>query len=404
MKILYFYRGVPVSTPLMHIRFLIAAFRSQGHTVIECFPAAGKTAVAAAADTAPLARAKGWFRAHMPRLLVNLAQLYEARRARPRLLDMCKSDRPDFIYERYSIFTDAGIRAARQIGCPLIQEVNAVYSEQHSHVFAPGFRSLAQRTDRRLLPQADAIIAVSGEVANALLRVGVPAQKVTVQHNAVSPEEYAGLEERRRTLRESLGLSDSLVVVVLQALDSGPFPAKLIGAVQAIWPLIRRLEPRARILWIGGGSRLQWFREQLQRHVAAAPDDILLLGRKPHSEVPGLLACGDLGLVPWHRPFCSPMKIFEYMASGLPVVAPDLPGISEIIRDGENGLLFPHEDFPRAAEVILRLLANPAIRRDLSQRGRDYVLRNHTWEKNAEQVVEIAERLLARDSSAAGKS
>ncbi len=396
MKILYFYRGVPVSTPLMHIRFLIAAFRSLGHTVVECFPAVGESAVADTADTTWVAQAKGWFRAHMPRPLVNLAQMFEARRAFPRVLDMCKRQRPDFIYERYSVFTDAGIRAAREIGCPIVQEVNAVYSQQHGHVFAPGFKSIAQRSDRRLLRQADAIIAVSSQVANALVELGVPAHKITVQHNAVAPEEYVGLDKHRRAWRARLGLNNSIVIVVLQALDAGPFPPKLLEAVEAIWPRIRRVEPRVRLLWIGGGTRVDWFRQQLSRRLPTAVHDIEVLGRKAHSEVPGILACGDIGLVPWHRPFCSPMKIFEYMASGLPVVAPNLPGITEIVRHGENGLLFQHENFAEAAEVILSLLADPTTRRDLAERGRRYVLRNHTWNKNAAEVVTIAEELLHR--------
>lgn len=394
MRILYFYRGVPVSTPLMHIRFLIAAFRSQGHVVTECFPAVGQTAALEGVDGIRSARSKRWFRAHMPRPLVNAAQIYEARQARRRVLDACRRERPDVIYERYSIFTDAGIRAARAIGCPIVQEVNAVYSKQHPEVFAPGFRSLAENADRTLLPQADALIAVTGEIRELLVRLGVPREKVTVQHNGVLPREYDDLAGKRRAARESLGLGDSFVIVVLQALEAGPFPAKLVSALQTIWPAVHHADPHARLVWIGGGGRLEWFRGQLQRRLPDALRQIHLLGHMPHSEVPRLLACGDVGLVPWHRAFCSPMKIFEYMAAGLPVVAPDLPGVSEIIADGDNGLLFPHEDFARAARTVLQLRSDPARAQRLSQRGRSYVLENHTWARNATEVIGIADRLI----------
>lgn len=393
MKVLYFYRGVPVSTPLMHINFIIAALRRQGHEVVECFPAVGERRTGTA-DISALARWKAWFRAHMPRPMVNLAQLYEARRARPRLLDICLRERPDFIYERYSIFTDAGLRAAKAAGCPLIQEVNSIYSLQHAHVFAPGFRALARNSDKRLLPQADALIAVSGVVARSLENLGVPAGKITVMHNAVDASEYTGLAEKREELRASLGLENAFVVVVLQALDAGPFPAELLRSLQEAWPRVRQSVPQARVLWIGGGSRFEWFRNRVLATVAGADTEIIMLGRRPHAEVPGLLVCGDVGLVPWHRPFCSPMKLFEYMAARLPVIAPNIDGLSEVIRDGENGLLFPDRDCERMADLIVQLSADPESAAALADRGYQCVLRDHTWDGNAARVVRIAEQFL----------
>jgi glycosyltransferase involved in cell wall biosynthesis len=392
MKIVYFYRGVPVSTPLAHIRFMIAAFRALGHEVVECFPAAKP---ASEGDTAGprLASAKAWFRAHMPRLLVNLAQIYEARKARARVLALCVRERPDFIYERYSIFTDAGLRAARAIGCPLIQEVNAVYSLQHAHVFAPGFDALARRSDRRLLPQADALIAVSQEVARALVSIGVPDGKITVMHNAVDPDEYRNLAEQRQSIRRKLGLENAFVVIMLQALDSGPFPAELLSALKEVWPRVRATLPQARLLWVGGGTRFEWFKAAVLSDVPGAHDEILFLGNQSHAAVPGLLAASDVGAVLWHRAFCSPMKVFEYMAAGLPVVAPALEGISEVVRDGENGRLFPPGDYGRLVELIVGCAREPIGARSIAERGHEYVLAHHTWAKNAAGVVSIAARL-----------
>jgi len=395
MKIVYLYRGVPTGTPLMHMRFIVGALRKQGHEVVECFPAAPTRSDTDSAYGAATVRAKAWFRAHMPKALVNLAQLYEARTARARVLTLCLRERPDFIYERYSIFTDAGLRAARAVGCPLIQEVNAVYSLQHTHVFAPGFHGLARRSDRRLLPQADAVIAVSGEVARALTSIGVPAGKITVMHNAVDPDEYRDLTQRRRSARVELELGNAFVVVVLQALDSGPFPAELLRALKEVWPLVRASLPQARLVWIGGGARFEWFRTATVSEVPGAQDGVLFLGSQPHSSVPGLLACGEVGLVLWHRAFCSPMKIFEYMAAGLPVIAPALEGISEVIRDRENGRLFPPGDYGRLAELIVELARDPERTGVLAAMGQEYVLTHHTWARNAAAVVGIAGRLVS---------
>ena len=402
MRIVYFYRGVPVSTPLMHIRFIISALREQGHEVAECFPAVGAQSDAGTADASLIARAKGWYRAHMPRALVNLAQIYEARRARARTIEFCLRERPDFIYERYSVFTDAGLLAARAVGCPLIQEVNAVYSVQHSEIFAAGFRGLAERSDRAILPQADALVAVSAEVARSLEGFGVPPRKISVMHNAVDPAEYQDLDHKRQETRSALELGEAFTAVVLQALDAGPFPAELLRALKEAWPRVCAAAPSARLVWIGGGNRFEWFRARVSAEVPESRR-ILFLGRKSHSQVPGLLACGDVGVVLWHRPFCSPMKIFEYMAAGLPVVAPDLEGVSEIVRTGENGLLFRCGDYAGAAELIAGLASAPKEAAALAQRGRDYVLSHHTWSSNAAGVVEIASRLLEAEAAAGAK-
>ena len=133
--------------------------------------------------------------------------------------------------------------------------------------------------------------------------------------------------------------------------------------------------------------------------VPGAQDGVLFLGSQPHPLVPGLLACGDVGLVLWHRTFCSPMKIFEYMGAGLPVIAPALEGISEVIQDGENGRLFPPGDYGRLAELIVELAMDPDRARPLAARGREYVLTHHTWARNAAAVVSIAARLVSGTGS-----
>ncbi len=393
MRIVYLYRGVPVSTPLMHIRFIIEALRRQGHEVHECFPVAGPSRGDSGGGSR--VRVAAWFRANMPRPIVNLAQLMAARRSRSQVVRFCQQVRPDFIYERYSVFTDAGLIAARAVDCPIIWEMNSVYSVLHPEVFSPLFRGYAGRSDAHLISMADALLPVSGEVANVVRRLGVPESRITVMHNAIHPPEYEGLESRREDRRKELGLGSSPVIVVLQALDAGPFPARLLTAIRTGWPLIRAALPGARLLWIGGGSRLPWFREHLYRDLPGAEKDILLLGSRPHEEVPGLAACGDIGLVPWHRPFCSPMKVFEYMAAGLPVVAPDLAGLGEVVHDLETGLLFRHEDFAHMADRVVRLATDRRLARQLAERGRDYVHREHTWDRNAAAVVEMARVLMA---------
>ena len=89
--------------------------------------------------------------------------------------------------------------------------------------------------------------------------------------------------------------------------------------------------------------------------------------------------------------FWSPLKIFEYMAAGLPVVSVDVPPLNEIVEEGLRGHVVPCRDVPAAGEAIVRLIGDDAARRAMGQRARDFVARHYGWR---DHVVELS-RLFA---------
>jgi glycosyltransferase involved in cell wall biosynthesis len=89
-------------------------------------------------------------------------------------------------------------------------------------------------------------------------------------------------------------------------------------------------------------------------------------------------------------PYASPLKMIEYMALGRAIVAPDLPNIAELLRDGETGLLFDPESDGAIARVLDRLLDDPALRVRLGDAARAAVrTQKLTWRNNAERSVEL---------------
>jgi glycosyltransferase involved in cell wall biosynthesis len=102
----------------------------------------------------------------------------------------------------------------------------------------------------------------------------------------------------------------------------------------------------------------------------------------------------DAGLAPYPEgaPFYfSPLKVFEYQAAGLPVVAGRIGQLGGLIDHGTNGLLCPPGDAPALAQALDRLAGDPALRARLGRAGRETVLRDHTWEGVARQILELAE-------------
>jgi glycosyltransferase involved in cell wall biosynthesis len=104
--------------------------------------------------------------------------------------------------------------------------------------------------------------------------------------------------------------------------------------------------------------------------------------------VPCRLAAADIGVAPFdsasHKPltlgfYWSPLKIFEYMASGLPVVAPRLPRLAHLIADGQEGLLYDPAD-PRTLDAMLVQLTDRALRQRLGKAARARAVAEYSWQ------------------------
>jgi glycosyltransferase involved in cell wall biosynthesis len=146
-------------------------------------------------------------------------------------------------------------------------------------------------------------------------------------------------------------------------------------------------------LTIVGGLPDDPQRGRLERLAAqlGVAERLYFTGPRPYREVPALLAQADVALLPLAdgvvaRCFTSPLKLFDYLAAGLPIVAVDFPTIREVLRDGENGLIVPSDDPVAMAAAVRRLLAEPDLARRLGDRAQADA-REYTWERRAERIL-----------------
>lgn len=124
---------------------------------------------------------------------------------------------------------------------------------------------------------------------------------------------------------------------------------------------------------------------------------VVFTGSLPHEEVVPLIRQFDVALAPYSRPehafYFSPLKLFEYMACGVPVVAARLGQIAEVVRDGETGLLYSPGELDALVAACDRLLADPDLRRRLSHAAAKEIHGRYTWDHNAAQVAGLARSL-----------
>src|SRR5207247_281275 len=111
------------------------------------------------------------------------------------------------------------------------------------------------------------------------------------------------------------------------------------------------------------------------------------------NEVPPLLASMDVGVAPYPKLahfYFSPLKVYEYMAAGLPVIASRLGQLKKLIEHGENGFLTAPGDDAELAAALGQLHSDAALRQRLGQAARNLVQREHTWDAVVQRIFRLA--------------
>ncbi|MDO8601491.1 MAG: glycosyltransferase family 4 protein [bacterium] len=133
--------------------------------------------------------------------------------------------------------------------------------------------------------------------------------------------------------------------------------------------------------------------ERLKEKIAkyGLENKVFLLGRKKHEEIPGYLNGMDIMVIPRASSsiteYALPSKLAEYMAMGKVVVATDVGGVREIIKDKENGILIPPENIPgRLAESFMLLKSNPELKKRIEINALNFIRNNLTWEGQAMKI------------------
>jgi glycosyltransferase involved in cell wall biosynthesis len=288
----------------------------------------------------------------------------------------------DLVYERYALWSFAGMEHAREAGVPGLLEVNAPLVEEQAAFRGLADRAGAERVARRAFGAAGALLAVSRGVADYLEGFPGTRGRVHVVPNGVNLARFpAGVRPSRPA---APGVFTVGFVGTLK-------PWHGLPALAEAFARLHDRHPDTRLLIVGDGTERATFEADLAaRGLAGAA---VLTGAVPPGEVPGLLASMDAGVAPYPPRagfYFSPLKVFEYMAAGLPVVASRIGQVAELLADGVTGLLCPPGDAGALAEALARLREDARLRGRLGGAARRAVRRRHTWGGVARRVLRVA--------------
>jgi glycosyltransferase involved in cell wall biosynthesis len=317
-------------------------------------------------------------RRRLPRALLEFAEILYNIPAVLRLKRSYQSFAPDFVYERYNLFYLAGVLLKRCHRLPLYLEVNSPLAEERALYGGLALRRLARMVERWVWRSADRIFVVSEVLKGLIIAAGVSDDRVAVVPNAVDRDAFVGAPYQSKLdgsvtigfigfIRDWHGVD--AVISGLAATHDGP-PINLIVGGEG--PARLGLERQAAALGLQG--RVQF------------------MGLLHRREIPGLIGKFDIALQPRTVAYASPLKIFEYMASGRAIVAPDQPNIREILTDGVTAILFNPADPDALWDAIRRLASDPELRERLGHAARHALeTRDFTWQGNATRIINMAE-------------
>ena len=293
----------------------------------------------------------------------------------------------DLIYERYSLWSTAGVRAGRRLGVPVILEVNAplLYERNQSQKIENENR--ARSIESEAFGGADHIVAVSDWLACYAAAKGAKKDRITVVPHGVDPEVFNPLA----TASSIDGAGDDPVVGFVGQLDERSGIQPLVEAFLKV----RIRTGNARLMVAGDGPLRNW----LEGYASGAriADAVHVNARGSYDALPGLINRMDVATLPYPDRgdfYHSPARLFEYLAMGRAVVASNIGQIPHVICNEHNGLLVEPGNVDQLAEALHRALEDPKLRARLGTAAAQTV-RAHTWISNAKKLVAIAADLCA---------
>ena len=314
-----------------------------------------------------------------------------------RIRSLAERIRPEVVIERYYNFGGEGIRAARAVGALAVLEVNAPVVDHPGSAKRLFDRALlvepmrrwrdwqCRRTDLFVTPLPGILPAWVSRERIVEIEWGADTQRFI-------PDAPGDVPFSPR--------DDETCVVF-----AGAFRA-WHGALQLV-DAMRRLREHGRedvtCVLIGSGPELPRVREAAER-----VDGVRCIGDVPHDRMPACLAAADIGAAPFdvgaHPPlalgfYWSPLKVFEYMAAGLPVVAPRIERLARIVRDGQEGVLYDACD-PGALAAAIDTLRGAERRRRLGAAARRRAVERYGWDVHCRRLAAALVAALDRQQRA----
>jgi glycosyltransferase involved in cell wall biosynthesis len=390
LKILFHHRIASRDGQAVHLEELIDALRALGHEVVLVGPDLQATRFGGGLGLVQ------WIKDTLPASLYELIEIAYNLPAFIRLVRAVRANRPDVIYERFSLFLLAGIWVRRLCGVPILLEVNGPLFEERVKNDGLALHRIAKYCQGHIWNEVDFVLPVTEVLAAIVRSYGVRSDHIAVIPNGINPARFAIVPDPG-TAKAALSLRAGLV------LGFTGFARRWHGLERVI-DFIADHGDRFDLyfLLVGDGP----VREELlayarERNVA---DRFRVTGVVERDDVSRYVAAFDIALQPGITAYASPLKLFEYMYMGRAIVAPASDNIREILTDSHDAVLFDPAKAAALESALLRLCSGPELRARLGRQAHQTIIeKSLTWRANAERVVRLSETLVTGIAASSGR-
>jgi glycosyltransferase involved in cell wall biosynthesis len=312
-----------------------------------------------------------------------------------RMRKLVDREKFDVIHDRGYLFGAVGTKVGLEKGVPTVLQIDDDWVETEamaSRITSTSvYKMSALAWCKSLMKKSKVMFAVSETLRDLVSeRWEAEPERISIVPNGVELEVFRP-DAQPLGVRKELGLENKKVVCFVGAL--GPWHG-LENLIRSI-PCVLEDVPDAEFLLVGA------MKEFGTSHIAemakeyGVSEKMHLLGRKLPNEIPRVLVESDVAVAPYPaRDFgFSPLKLFEYMACGVPIVCSDLPSTREIVEDDRNGLLVPPEDEDSLSEAIVRILIDRRLGKRLSMEGLRRVS-SFSWKESTKKLERVYDNAL----------
>ncbi len=307
-----------------------------------------------------------------------------------------KSFTPDVLVYRTTLYNFAPQILRRRYVLPCVAEVNSIKYLEISIASRSGVAArLTRRAERFAIARSDRVFVVSRPIKQFVDEF-YPPEFCSIIPNGVETDEFNPALFDKQSVKNELGLSGRTVLGYVgsyKAWHGLPISIELIK-------LLCSSDPNYVLLLIGNGDQYAHIKSLIDSE--SLHDKVKQIDYVPHEEVPKYTAVFDYAVMTYpdfEGFYFSPLKMYEYMSMGIPVVSTDTGQIASIIRSDETGKLVYPPTADNFSLAIESLQQSPEHYQKISAASRNEVLRYHSWLGNAKKVMAVCEQLLGKQMS-----
>ena len=229
-----------------------------------------------------------------------------------------------------------------------------------------------------------AFISISENLENFWIKEGIPKEKSIALHDGFLEKSYEEITPTH-VAKEKLNLYfDKPIITYTGTLHSNRKTKEIVDLACDI---------QSAIFVIVGGNEYEINEHKLFAKEKGI-DNIIFIGTIPHVEVANYLFASDYLLAKWSPEvptinYCSPLKVFEYMATGKPILTQDFPTIKEVLTDKKNAILAKNDDYDDLKKSIEWAIENPEACKKMGEKSRFLAFNEYSWKVRVNKMMKF---------------